>query len=132
MPPTVVTVMWTVPAEPAGAVAVTLVAVLPVMVALVAPRIIGRTDEARIQVETILLYLSNGNLNGTDEPIRVYLTCYHSLKAANDPRAEKTLITAYNFLQERAERIQDHSLRQSFLDNVPSNRELMAEMNNVQ
>jgi predicted ATPase/class 3 adenylate cyclase len=88
----------------------------------------NKTAEALAHVETILLYLITGSLNGTDEPIRIYLTCYYALKAADDPRAEKTLITAYNFLQERAERIQDDALRQSFMQNVPSNRELIAEL----
>jgi class 3 adenylate cyclase/tetratricopeptide (TPR) repeat protein len=92
----------------------------------------NKIDEARTHVETILLYLTTGNLNGTDEPIRVYLTCYYALKAAGDPRAEKTLITAYNFLQERAERIQDDALRQSFMEKVPAHRELIAELKTLE
>lgn len=85
-------------------------------------------DEARTHIESILLYLTDGSLDGTDEPIRVYLTCYTVLKAARDPRTEKTLITAYNILQERAERIQDDGIRRSFLENVPAHRELIAEL----
>ncbi|HET7376829.1 MAG TPA: tetratricopeptide repeat protein, partial [Anaerolineae bacterium] len=90
-----------------------------------------KTAEARAHVETILQYLITGSLNGTDEPIRIYLTCYYALKAADDPRSQEILATAYHILQERAERIRDDAIRQSFMENVPAHRELIAEFKSI-
>ncbi|MCI0478606.1 MAG: hypothetical protein L0Y55_20385, partial [Anaerolineales bacterium] len=62
--------------------------------------------------------------DGTDEPFRIYLTCYRVLRANQDARADTILRTAQNLLQERAARISDETARRSFLENVPHHREL--------
>jgi adenylate cyclase len=87
----------------------------------------GDTTQALDRVEEILSHLQTGNLYGTDEPIRIYLTCYRVLRANQDPRAEEILETAHDLLQERAAKIDDEKLRRSFLENVTANRELVAE-----
>jgi hypothetical protein len=82
--------------------------------------------QAQAQVEEILSYLEDGTLDGTDEPFQVYLTCYRVLCAGRDPRAGGVLVAAHRLLQERAARIEDEELRQSFLENVVAHREIIA------
>jgi DNA-binding SARP family transcriptional activator/Tfp pilus assembly protein PilF len=78
-------------------------------------------------VAEILGYLDGGGtLDGTDEPIRIYLICYQALHANQDPRSDAILETAHRFLQEVAARIEDEALRRSYLENVPAHRELIA------
>jgi hypothetical protein len=79
-------------------------------------------------VEQILSHLETGSVDGTDEPLRIYLTCYRILKANADPRAEEVLAEAHNLLQERAAKITDKELRRSFLENVAAHRELVSEL----
>ena len=87
----------------------------------------GDVAEARAYVAEILGYLdSGGTMDGTEEPIRVYLTCYQVLQASHDPRADATLKTAHHLLQDVAARIEDEVLRRFYLDNVPAHRELVA------
>jgi tetratricopeptide (TPR) repeat protein len=81
--------------------------------------------QAQAQVEEILTHLESKTLDGTDEPLRIYLTCYHVLRAAQDPRAQEILNTAHNLLQERAAKIGDEELRRSFLENVAVHREIV-------
>ncbi len=83
----------------------------------------------RQNLEAILDYLENGDLEGTDDPMRVYLTCYRILKASEDSRAIGILEKGYQFLQTRAENIPDEPNRRIFLENVRSNRELLVDWN---
>jgi predicted ATPase/class 3 adenylate cyclase len=93
----------------------------------------GDTEQALHQVEQILTYLdtetpSKGHpLDGTIEPVRIYLTCYQVLKANKDNRAHDILDEAHNLLQKRAATISDKELRHSFLHNVPAHCEIVAE-----
>jgi predicted ATPase/class 3 adenylate cyclase len=82
--------------------------------------------QARAQVEQILRYLEGGTLDGTEEPFRIYLACYHVLRASRDPRAPSMLRTAVSLLRERAANIDDPAQRRSFLEQVPANRALAA------
>jgi tetratricopeptide (TPR) repeat protein len=81
---------------------------------------------ARQYVEEILRHLETGNLEGADEPFRVYLTCYRVLQTHDDPRAPGILRTAHDLLQARAMAISDEHLRRSFLENVLEHRELVS------
>jgi hypothetical protein len=76
-------------------------------------------------------HLETGSLDGTYEPMRVYLTCYRVLEASKDPRAAEVLATAHSLLQERAAKIEDEEMRRSFLENVPAHRELVEVWENV-
>ncbi len=87
----------------------------------------GNPSQAQAQVGEILSYLETNSLEGTDEPFRVYLTCYRVLKANQDPRAQEILTTAHNLLQEHAGNTTDEEMRRSFLENVPAHRELVRE-----
>jgi class 3 adenylate cyclase/tetratricopeptide (TPR) repeat protein len=86
----------------------------------------GDTASALAQVESILSHLgSGGSLDGADEPLRVYLSCYSVLAAGADERAEPVLRTAYDLLQARAGAISNEAARQSYLQNVACNREII-------
>jgi predicted ATPase/class 3 adenylate cyclase len=77
--------------------------------------------------ETILSYLQKGGtLDGTDEPLRVYLSCYQVLQAANKPQADEILKTAYALLQKKAEGIPDPAQRRTFLEGIPYHREIIS------
>ncbi len=82
-------------------------------------------------VEEILGHLDTGSVDGTDEPLRIYLTCYQVLRTNDDPRAEKVLDTAHRLLQGRAAKIDDEELRRSFLVNVAAHREIVCEFASV-
>jgi len=84
-------------------------------------------SEAQALVEEILGHLESHTLEGTEEPIRVYLTCYRVLAANQDPRAGELLNTAYNLLQARAAQMNDEGMRCSYLENVSAHREIVQE-----
>jgi hypothetical protein len=73
----------------------------------------GELDRAQAWVEDILEHLKTQSLDGAEDPFRVYLTCYHVLKATGEARAEVILTTAHDLLQERAAKIDDGVLRRS-------------------
>ena len=83
----------------------------------------GRAQEA---VEEIMAYLQAGTLDGTDEPLRVYLTCYQALQASQDPRAPELLRAAHTLLHDHASRIAEDDLRRAFLQGVEAHRQLAA------
>lgn len=87
----------------------------------------GNAIEAHPYAETILTHIRDHTLCGTDEPIRVYLTCYHTLRANHDPRARDVLEAARNLLVARAEEHVVPTLRRSFTEHVPAHREVLAE-----
>jgi tetratricopeptide (TPR) repeat protein len=92
----------------------------------------GDLAQAQARVEEISRYLETRALDDADEPFRVYLTCYHVLRANQDPRAGSILHTAHALLQERAARIKDEELRRSFLENVAAHREIVAAYHKLQ
>lgn len=87
----------------------------------------GDLTSAQDHVNAILTQIEqDGALEGTDQPLRVYLSCFLVLRAANDSRAEKILETAYGMLKTRADGISDPSARRAFLENVTYNREILS------
>ncbi|MGB0386518.1 MAG: ATP-binding protein, partial [Ardenticatenaceae bacterium] len=101
----------------------------------------GKAQKAQHDIHEILPYLEkNPTLSGAEEPLRVYLTCYHVLRANKKPashsnnnasRAKKTLQTAHRLLVEWAAKINDQNSRRMFLENVPTHREIIAEWERV-
>jgi class 3 adenylate cyclase/tetratricopeptide (TPR) repeat protein len=78
-------------------------------------------------VNEILSFLAEGgNLQGTWEPLRIYLTCYQVLRLAGDQRAGEILEIAFNLLEEQASRIPDQAYRSLFLEKVPWHREILS------
>jgi predicted ATPase/class 3 adenylate cyclase len=87
----------------------------------------GDLAAALEQVEFILAHMAaGGSFDGTEEPLRLPLTCYQVLSAAGDPRAAEVLANAHAELLKQADRISDPQARRSFLQNVPHNREIVA------
>jgi adenylate cyclase len=91
----------------------------------------GELDPAMGYVEDILSHLESGTLEGTEQPLLVYLTCYRVLQASDDPRAHQILDEGHRLLQEIAGKITDPELRRSFLENVAWHRELAQEYEQV-
>ncbi len=85
----------------------------------------GDLAGARQQVDAILSQLDqDGTLEGTDQPLRVYLGSYLVLSRVQDARANGILNTAHDMLKTRSNGIADPSARQAFLENIPYNREI--------
>ncbi len=82
---------------------------------------------AKDLVEEILLYILDTPIEGTDEPMEIYSTCYQVLRANQDSRADKVLATAHELLHERAAKISDEDMRRSYLENVVPHREIVRE-----
>jgi predicted ATPase/DNA-binding SARP family transcriptional activator len=81
---------------------------------------------AQAQVESILAFLEQGGKLDNYIAMTVYLACYQSLQALQDPHAPQILSTAYHWLQEQAGAIEDEALRRSFLENIPAHRDILA------
>jgi len=87
----------------------------------------GKSVAALSRVEEILAFMEVDTLEGTDEPVRVYLTCYRVLQAQRDARAPGLLAAAFSLLQERAAHIGDPATRRLFLDSIRAHRQVMRE-----
>ena len=85
----------------------------------------GDKIQAQEYIEGVLAYLEFDDLEGSDEPFRVYEACCRVLLANDDPRAPKFLQATYEKLQEWASKIPNPSNRRSFLENVPFHRSIM-------
>ena len=80
----------------------------------------GDLAHATAYADAVLAYLAEHTLEGTEEPIGVYRTCYEVLRAAQDPRATDVLAAGHALLQERAAQFDDEDRRRLFLANVPA------------
>ena len=60
-----------------------------------------------------------------DEPIQIYLTCYHVLQSYGDSRSDDMLQQAHDRLMANADKIIDPATRARFLERVPAHHELM-------
>jgi predicted ATPase len=93
----------------------------------------NESSEALTHVQAILAHLDGGGtLDGTLEPLRVYLTCYQTLEATGDSQASEMLATAYQILDHRANMIPVKDGRRMFLEEVPWHNEIVAAWNGVQ
>lgn len=82
-------------------------------------------DSARNYVAQIMSYLDGGgSLDGTWEPLRLYMTCYQVLHTVGDDRAEEALETAHQKLQKWANMIPEAEARRMYLENIPWHRAL--------
>jgi class 3 adenylate cyclase/tetratricopeptide (TPR) repeat protein len=75
--------------------------------------------------EILPLLTQTPTLDGSEEPFRVYLTCYHVLTAANDPAAYPLLQQASELLLARSARLLDPQMRRKFLENNPWHMEVL-------
>jgi tetratricopeptide (TPR) repeat protein len=75
----------------------------------------------------IVDHLAQGrDLDGTEEPFRIRLSCYQVLNELGDARAKSTLAAAHTVLQAHAARIVDADLRRRFLNDVAHHRAIVA------
>ncbi len=87
----------------------------------------GDLAAAQQYLQPVLAYLEGGrDLDGTDEPLRVYLTCYLVLHAGGDPGAKTILETAYGLLQSRAANIPNQAARDSFMENIEYHQAILS------
>jgi predicted ATPase/DNA-binding SARP family transcriptional activator/class 3 adenylate cyclase len=85
----------------------------------------GEEPKALAYVNEVLGHMeAHPALEGTMEPLLIYLTCYQVLHACDDPRASQVLEAGYRLLQERAAKM-DEDMRRSYLENVPYHREIV-------
>jgi predicted ATPase/class 3 adenylate cyclase len=66
-------------------------------------------------------------LEGTSDPMWVYLICYRVLKTVREQRAAKILGEAQKLIEDQALKIEDADLHFSFLNNVKTNQEIQSE-----
>ena len=71
-------------------------------------------------IEHILSHLAGGgNLEGTEEPLRIYLTVYLTLAENHDPRTNQILENAHSLLREQVSKIREQTHKEMFIQNVP-------------
>ena len=88
---------------------------------------VGDVDGAMRQVGVLLEHLAGGgSFDGTLGLRLIELSCYQVLQRAGDTRAAELLESAHAGVLEHAATIQDAGQRQSFLNNVPENRAIVA------
>ncbi len=84
----------------------------------------GEPGPALAQVETVLAHVQANGFAGMIEPFWMYWTCYRTLCANQDRRAAAVLAQAHAAMLERANKIGDEKLRQSYLNNVEVHRQI--------
>jgi hypothetical protein len=84
-------------------------------------------DENAPYLTQVLTYLAqHPRAEGTDRPFDLYLICIEGLQAQDKQNeADQLLSQAQHILQERAVKIKDETMRQSFLNNVAAHREIV-------
>jgi tetratricopeptide (TPR) repeat protein len=93
----------------------------------------GNLQEAMEQVNSFAdMLIQPGDdghvLDGTEEPLRIYYTTYHVLRAANGERSSMFQEAAVALLKSRASQIADRDLRKSYLRNVVVHRQIMGDL----
>jgi len=80
-------------------------------------------DSALQMAEKILSSLESGsNLDGTDEPLRVYHACYLALEKKRDPRSRQVLQVAMATLESQVSNFKDADARRRYIENIPWRR----------
>ncbi|GCL62988.1 ATP-binding protein [Pseudaquabacterium pictum] len=86
----------------------------------------GDTEAALAALQSVFDRVAAGQtLDGTAER-KIELICYRALALARDPRADVWLVRAHTALMGQVHTIEDTALRQSFLNNIPHHREIVA------
>jgi tetratricopeptide (TPR) repeat protein len=89
----------------------------------------GKTDEAKELIEVCLEQIEARGAAGTNYPVRLYLTAYWVLQAANHKdQAVAALRAGCTLLKKRAKTIEEPHLRQRFMEDVPENKELATQL----
>ncbi len=89
----------------------------------------GKTAAAKQEIETLLEILNQNGILRVRYPIHLYLTAYQVFQTNKDnQKALDALQQGYALLQKQAKNISDSHLQSSFLENVPENKELQAQV----
>jgi tetratricopeptide (TPR) repeat protein len=87
---------------------------------------LGRTEEARKEVDSLWEHLSNRGTGGMEFPALAFLACADLFAADGDSgRSRMAVESGYRELLARAEKIGDPAWRSSFLEKVPEHRAIM-------
>ena len=73
---------------------------------------------------------AGGSIDGTDDPLWIYLTCHQVLASAASPRAREFLERGHAVLQQRGEPLEPAE-REAFFAKVESHREIVAAWRRV-
>ncbi len=88
-------------------------------------------ESAYEQIQTILPIIEqHPGLDGTDDPIRVYLACYLVLMAKNEGDTDKILVEAHELILSRAANIADENTRTNFMEGIPHHQEILLAWEN--
>ncbi|MBN2119124.1 MAG: tetratricopeptide repeat protein [Anaerolineales bacterium] len=80
----------------------------------------GNYALAMAETEKIISYLqTDGTLEGTEEPLRVYYACYLALEKTQDPRSRAVLDSAVQLLETQVSKLRDERSRQIYVENIP-------------
>ena len=80
-------------------------------------------ESASVELERIMGFLESGkSLDGTDEPFRIYYTCYRFLEMQKDPRAQQILHKAKRMLDVQVNQFSNESDRKRFVEKIPWRR----------
>jgi adenylate cyclase len=92
----------------------------------------GNAARAASYAHQAIAVLDECGGQGPEYPYRDYFVCYQVLSAAGqEEAASSALRAAYNLVMAHAEKIADPALRQSFLERVQINREIVREYGSV-
>ena len=92
----------------------------------------GDAAQAMDYAQQALTILDGCGGEGPESPHRDYFVCYQVLAAVGqEGTAWAALQSAYDLVTTRADKITDLAMRQSFLQRVPINREIVQEYENV-
>lgn len=86
----------------------------------------GEAERALQLIEPHLTAVFAHNLDATDEPIQIALTCYQILATNDDDRTAALLAQTQQWLRETAVGITDPTYRHSFLENIPAHRAVLS------
>lgn len=81
---------------------------------------------ATAYLEEIYTTLITAKFMAQQEIPWICLTCHELWEANGDKRAQEVIAQGYSWLQSRAAKISDETIRQAFLHNVPEHRRLLA------
>lgn len=88
---------------------------------------IANTDMASVRtyLGDLVDWLGHHDVSGIEQPVRVYLSMAIASEMMGDPDAARMYLSrGHELLMERANRISDTAMRESYLTNVPSNRQI--------
>lgn len=85
----------------------------------------GDRPAARSQAEPIWQALQAGREDAFDNVLDLYAACIRVFAAVGDARLPDAVQQAHALLQAHAAKVQNESLRRSFLENIPAHREIL-------